>query len=712
MRASLSIINICCAGLKRTSRLFSSLNLALSTSSSFSEDEVLIRGDYVDSIFGNNDDLLQNVTCISAECMEKYNDLHEFSEDKDSAIYEYHEKAKHNNELNSVTLILENCGWNLGSPNSYNKFYLDQDSIIRILNHLLEESLDAALALYFFRWSECCMGSKHGIQSVCTMIHILVAGNMNYRAVDLILCLVRKNDGEDWWLNLLLRVLHETHTERRVLVTTYSMLVDCYVKENMVNSALKLCFRMKHLNIFPSIGVCNSLLRVLLQSKQTQLAWDFLEEFQSQGLGFNASIISLFIHKYCTEGNLECGWKLLMEMRNYKINPDVVAYTMLIDSFCKMSLLREGTSILFKMTAMRISLDSVCVSSVIDGFCKAGKFEEALDILKIFSLPPNIYVYNSFISKLCTDGDMGTASNVFHEMSESGLRPDCFSLTTIIGGYCKIRDVNAALMFLGKMLKLGIQPSVTTYTTLVDGYCKSGDVDMAEHLFQNMLAESLVPDIVAYNTLMDGYGRKGLLHKAFGLLDMMKSAGVSPDIVTYNTIIHSLILRGFVSEAEGILEELIIRGFSPDVVTFTNIVGGFSKKGNFEEAFLVWFYMSEHHIKPDVVTCSALLNGYCTERRMDEANALFNKMLDVGLIPDLVLYNTLIHGFCSVASVDDACRLVDMMIEHGINPNEVTHKALVLGYEKKWGQNPTEAATFKLQQILHKYGINIDVLQC
>ncbi|CAB4298955.1 unnamed protein product [Prunus armeniaca] len=84
-------------------------------------------------------------------------------------------------------------------------------------------------------------------------------------------------------------------------------------------------------------------------------------------------------------------------------------------------------------------------------------------------------------------------------------------------------------------------------------------------------------------------------------------------------------------------------------------------------------------------------------------------MLNIGLRPDLILYNTLIHGHCSFGSMDDACTLISMMIEHGILPNNITHQALVLGFRKKRVMNPVETANLKLQQILLKYGIHVDV---
>ena len=710
MKALVPIINAFSSGLKaivmrnRIPKKFSSANLALSSPTLM-----------VDEVFNHNnsccvdDDLLPNIKCIPAEYMECNglssggNDIFAYV-DKDSPISE-NEKAV-DYEMEIIKVILTNRGWNLGSQNGY-RIDLSQFNVMKILNDLFEESTDAALALYFFRWSEYCMGSKHTVESVCTMIHILVSGNMNHKAMDLLLRLISHNSGEEGWHNIFLKI-HETHTKRRVLETVYGMLVNCYVKENMTQVALKLICKMRHLNIFPLIGVCNSLLKALLESEQLNLAWDFLKEMKSRGIGLNASIISLFISGYCNQGNIDTGWKLLMEMKYLGIKPDVVAYTIVIDSLCKMSLLKEATSILFKMTQMGVFVDSVSVSSVVDGYCKVGKSEEAMDVLEVFNLSPNIFVFNSFISKLCTDGNMLKAAKVFQDMCEMGLMPDCFSYTTMMAGYCKVKDISNALKYLGKMLKRGIRPSVATYTLLIDSCCKPGNMEMAEYLFQRMITEGLVPDVVSYNTLMNGYGKKGHLQKAFELLSMMRSAGVSPDLVSYNILIHGLIKRGLVNEAKDILDELMRRGFSPDVVTFTNIIGGFSNKGNFEEAFLLFFYMSEHHLEPDVVTCSALLNGYCRARHMAEANVLFHKMLDAGLKADVILYNSLIHGFCSLGNIDDACHLVSMMIEHGIMPNNITHHALVLGYEKKCVENPVERAAFKLQQLLLKYGIQAE----
>ncbi|XP_074368360.1 uncharacterized protein LOC141708568 [Apium graveolens] len=728
MKALVSVIRRVCSATSKFTflkkfepfRLFSSSSASLLTleSSSFKENPFVSAHD---CIALNNHGSGQNVhatcACISAEsttandrvCLGfQGNGIIKSVSDENNLVYWFHQQPEDIDRLKRIKSILANYGWNFCfSKYSYRDIVIDQCNIIRILNSLYEESRDASLAFFFYQWSQFCGDSKHSLPTICRMIHILIAGNMNHRSIDLLCYLARENDGEDQW-HLLMKVLHETHIDPKGLKTAYSMLVDCYIKENMTHIALGLSLRMKSYNLFPSKGVINSLINGLIQSEQVEPAWDYLEEIQIQGLVSDASVMSIFIQSYCRKGNLKCAWKLLSEMKNYGITPDVVVYTILINALCKIDLIREATSLLFKLTYMGITPDSISVSAVIDGICKTGGFDEAINILKIFRFPPNVYIYNSFIAKLCRDGNMALALNIFQEMIELGFLPDCHSYTTILGGYCKLGDYNGALIFWGKILKSGIEVSIATYTTLIDCSCKSGDMDTAEYIFLAMVKEGLVPDMAAYNTLIHGYARMGHLYKAFGIMDVMKSAGISPNIVSYNAIIHGLILEGFASEARDILDELICRGFSPDVVTFTNLIAEYASKGNFKEAYLMWFHLNDMHIKPDVVMCSALLYGYCRVHLMEEADALFRKMLGIGLVPDVILYNMLIRGFCYFGNMDDACRLVDMMVRQGIIPNDVTYQALAFGYKKNWARNPVETAAFKVQQILQKYGIGTD----
>ncbi|KAK9122574.1 hypothetical protein Sjap_012176 [Stephania japonica] len=214
-------------------------------------------------------------------------------------------ECRETNGVSRIKSALVGCGWDLER-----NIELDELNMVRILNDLYDGSSSATLSFFFYGLCETYAESKHRVRSVCTMVHILVAGNMNHKAVSLPRFLISKCNCSDDWHCYLFDVIEDTRRDRRVLEIVYSMLVGCYVRENMVVMAVKFVNRMKVVNVFPDIGVCNSLIKALLKLKMMELAWELFEEMLKRGMG-NTCIVSLFIHQHCAEGLFERRARLL-----------------------------------------------------------------------------------------------------------------------------------------------------------------------------------------------------------------------------------------------------------------------------------------------------------------------------------------------------------------------------------------------------------------
>ncbi|KAE8724322.1 Pentatricopeptide repeat-containing protein, putative isoform 3 [Hibiscus syriacus] len=200
-----------------------------------------------------------------------------------------------NNPMSRIKSILSKRGFDI-NPENLHAVDLNESSLIRILTHLFHESSNAELALHFFKLSEHCIGSLQSHKSVCKMIHILVSGNMNHVAVDFILNLVRDSVSKEVSVDVLLKLVYETHSHRMVFQTVCSMLLHCCIRENKVDPAFELTCQMKSFDMFPSVGVCHSLLRALLG---LNMAWDFLDRMMRQGIHLNVSIATLFVDMFC-----------------------------------------------------------------------------------------------------------------------------------------------------------------------------------------------------------------------------------------------------------------------------------------------------------------------------------------------------------------------------------------------------------------------------
>ncbi|KAK9122578.1 hypothetical protein Sjap_012180 [Stephania japonica] len=216
-------------------------------------------------------------------------------------------ECRETNGVRRIKSALVGCGWDLER-----NIELDELNMVRILNDLYDGSSSATLSFFFYGLCETYAESKHRVRSVCTMVHILVAGNMNHKAVSLPRFLISKCNCSDDWHCYLFDVIEDTRRDRRVLEIVYSMLVGCYVRENMVVMAVKFVNRMKVVNVFPDIGVCNSLIKALLKLKMMELAWELFEEMLKRGMG-NTCIVSLFIHQHCAKVvsrvRVNCSWR-------------------------------------------------------------------------------------------------------------------------------------------------------------------------------------------------------------------------------------------------------------------------------------------------------------------------------------------------------------------------------------------------------------------
>ncbi|KAL9224995.1 hypothetical protein vseg_000969 [Gypsophila vaccaria] len=682
---------------RKDSRLFSSVNLALSDLCS-SED--------ANSSVEDPSNVQKSLKCASnEEISEPYAARNWVTNGfKLPGSLANQPKESGDAEMEVLEMILEDHGLRF-SHFSKHEIMFHEENIIKALNVLFLEYGSASLPCRFFNWLECSFGLKHTVKTVCSLIRILILGNMNHRALDLLRCLVRSHP-QHLKRDELITVLQDICT-RRTLETVYSMIFRCYILDNKIDEAIEVICLMKEVGTFPSSRGCNSLIVSLLELSYVELAWEFLEEMQSRFL-VSAATFTLFIDYYGRKGNLDSGWRLLMYMNNFGIKPDVVAYTNLIHHLCKLSYVKEATCLVFKMLETGVAPDIVLLTAIFNAYSKAERLEDAMCIFRFFNVEPDVILYSSVISTFCKDNNMEQASFVFQEMLDMGIRPDCVSYTTMIHGYCKANNTRKALQFFCRMLKDGIEPSVITYTTLISSYGGRGDMESSQALLQKMTRKGLMPDLALCNTLINGYNNQGQLNKSFELLAMMESVGASPDIVTYNTLIHGLIMGGYMLQAKELMNELTTWGLSPDKVTFTNFVAGFTSKGLLEESYSIWTYMNENNITTDVVTCTALITGYCRAGLMDEANALFHQMVGAGLVPDLIMYNSLIRGLCRIGDIEEACQMIDLMIDNGLCPNDVTYNALVLGYAKKHASNPRASAAYKLQLIRQAHGIDID----
>ena len=134
-----------------------------------------------------------------------------------------------------------------------------------------------------------------------------------------------------------------------------------------------------------------------------------------------------------------------------------------------------------------------------------------------------------------TTDDTARALEYFHESQARHVKPNIFLYNTTISKLAKARKADYALELFHSMKKSGIVPSSITYGAVIAACCRVGDSSSAEALFEEMTSQrNFRPRVPPYNTMMQFYvqtkpNRARFLH----YYNRMISAGIKPTAHSY-----------------------------------------------------------------------------------------------------------------------------------------------------------------------------------
>ena len=134
-----------------------------------------------------------------------------------------------------------------------------------------------------------------------------------------------------------------------------------------------------------------------------------------------------------------------------------------------------------------------------------------------------------------TTDDTARALEYFHESQTRGVQPNIFLYNTTISKLAKARKADYALELFQSMKKSGIVPSSITYGAVIAACCRVGDSASAETLFEEMTGQrNFRPRVPPYNTMMQFYVQtKPNRDRFLYYYNRMLSAGIKPTSHSY-----------------------------------------------------------------------------------------------------------------------------------------------------------------------------------
>ncbi|KAF8432582.1 hypothetical protein L210DRAFT_3413442 [Boletus edulis BED1] len=291
---------------------------------------------------------------------------------------------------------------------------------------------------------------------------------------------------------------------------------------------------------------------------------------------------------------------------------------------------------------------------------------------------PSPDAYGSLIEcvKDTTD-DTSNAMALFTESQMLGTKPNVYLYNTIISKLAKARKADFALELFQQMkTNTSLRPSSITYGAVIAACARVGDAAAAERLFAEMTSQhNFKPRIPPYNTMMQLYTHtKPDRSKVLFYLNKMTEANVQPSAHTHKLLIDAY---GTIEPVDVAAMEATFKRVesNPHVrlqgshwAALINAYGCVMK--DTDKAISVFDSITSHPSSqrgptplPDAVSYESLINVLVTRKRMDLAQQYLARLQASGVHMTAYIANLLIKGYAADGGIEQARAIFESLAD-------------------------------------------------
>ncbi|KAG9447917.1 hypothetical protein H6P81_014045 [Aristolochia fimbriata] len=213
------------------------------------------------------------------------------------------------------------------------------------------------------------------------------------------------------------------------------------------------------------------------------------------------ALISGFAQNGFTEEALE----LVIEMQDCGLQPDKQTLVSALLACAHVGHLKFGKSIHGVITR-RLDIDPVSGTAVIDMYSKCGCLSSARTLFDRAKLRDSIS-WNSMITGYGVHGDVREALSLFHQMTDTELRPTDATFASLLSALSHSGLVKEGQHWFNLMVsEYQIEPSEKHYACMVDLLARAGNLEEAFQLIKSMNVEPEITVLVALLSSCCTYG--------------------------------------------------------------------------------------------------------------------------------------------------------------------------------------------------------------
>ncbi|KAL1410292.1 hypothetical protein Q8F55_004298 [Vanrija albida] len=314
--------------------------------------------------------------------------------------------------------------------------------------------------------------------------------------------------------------------------------------------------------------------------------------------------------------------------------------------------------------------------AMIAACCFLGHLEQAgMHRARIIDagMVPSADAYATMIasSRDSTD-DALVARELFEESQSLGVVPNLYLYNTIISKLSKARKAEMALELFTQMKAAHIRPSSVTYGAIINACCRVGDAESAATLFEEMSNQpNFKPRVPPFNTMMQFHlqtrpSRERVLY----YYDAMRSAGVRPSAHTYKLLLdaYGTLAPIDLPSMDRVFGELCAdRYVAVQGTHWASLITAFGiHNSDVTRATAIFDAIPTHPSTrrgtlPEPVVWEALLNVLGQKGSLEALEQLRARMIESGARPTAYVHNVLINGYSRHGAIDKAREVFESM---------------------------------------------------
>ncbi|CAL4895129.1 unnamed protein product [Urochloa decumbens] len=262
-------------------------------------------------------------------------------------------------------------------------------------------------------------------------------------------------------------------------MTTWNSLVSGYANAGQFDNALKLVEEMKMNRLDPDITTWNGLITGYSMNGRSSQAALLLRQIKAIGLAPNVVSWTSLISGSCHNGEYEDSFYFFNEMQKDDVQPSVVTMSVLLRACAGLALLKKGKEMHCFVLRRAYDHDMVVRTALIDMYSKAGSLTSAKRIFESIQ-KNNLVSCNAMLTGLAVHGQGREAMALFHDMCNSGLKPDSITFTALLTACRSMELITEGWEYFDSMeSRYGVTPTVENYACMVDLLSRCGYLDEA-----------------------------------------------------------------------------------------------------------------------------------------------------------------------------------------------------------------------------------------